>query len=79
VTAGPTQEELDPVRYISNHSSGKMGYAIAQAAKRFGAEVCLVTGPTCLTFPYFVDEVVLVRSAKQMYDTVLEKKKTMIY
>ncbi|HCL98976.1 MAG TPA: bifunctional phosphopantothenoylcysteine decarboxylase/phosphopantothenate--cysteine ligase CoaBC [Fervidobacterium sp.] len=74
VTAGPTQEELDPVRYISNHSSGKMGYAIAQAAKRFGAEVCLVTGPTCLTFPYFVDEVVLVRSAKQMYDTVLEKK-----
>jgi len=73
ITAGPTQEEIDPVRYISNHSSGKMGYAIAQVAKRMGAEVCLVTGPTCLEIPYFVDEVIPVKSARQMYEAVLEK------
>jgi phosphopantothenoylcysteine decarboxylase/phosphopantothenate--cysteine ligase len=55
VTAGPTREELDPVRYISNHSSGKMGYAIASAARRRGARVMLVTGPTCLAEPYGVE------------------------
>uniref|UniRef100_A0A7C4GIF9 Coenzyme A biosynthesis bifunctional protein CoaBC n=1 Tax=Fervidobacterium thailandense TaxID=1008305 RepID=A0A7C4GIF9_9BACT len=73
VTAGPTQEEIDPVRFISNHSSGKMGYAIARVAKMLGAQVCLVSGPTCLTVPYFLDEVVFVRSANEMYHEVLER------
>jgi phosphopantothenoylcysteine decarboxylase/phosphopantothenate--cysteine ligase len=51
VSAGPTQEPLDPVRYLSNHSSGKMGYALARVARRRGAEVTLVTGPTALAAP----------------------------
>ncbi|WP_448374848.1 bifunctional phosphopantothenoylcysteine decarboxylase/phosphopantothenate--cysteine ligase CoaBC [Fervidobacterium sp.] len=72
VTAGPTREAIDPVRYISNHSSGKMGYAIAKMAKRLGAEVCLITGPTCLQYPYYVDSIVYVESAKEMFDVVLE-------
>lgn len=72
VTAGPTREAIDPVRYISNHSSGKMGYAIAKVAKRLGAEVCLITGPTCLQYPYYVDSVISVESAKQMFNAVLE-------
>ena len=62
VTAGPTQESIDPVRYISNHSTGKMGYAIAKAAMRRGAEVTLVTGKTGLTPPIEV-EVVGITSA----------------
>uniref|UniRef100_A0A7C5U913 Coenzyme A biosynthesis bifunctional protein CoaBC n=1 Tax=Fervidobacterium nodosum TaxID=2424 RepID=A0A7C5U913_9BACT len=74
ITAGPTVEAIDPVRYISNHSSGKMGYAIATVAKRLGAEVILITGPTCLEYPFFVDEIVSVRSAEEMYKVVLEKK-----
>jgi len=74
VTAGPTVESIDPVRYISNHSSGKMGYAIATVAKRLGSEVILVTGPTCLEYPFFVDEIVSVSSAEEMYKVVLEKK-----
>lgn len=73
VTAGPTRESIDPVRYISNHSSGKMGYAIANAAKRLGAEVCLITGPTCMEYPYFVDEIVKIESAREMFEKVLEK------
>jgi phosphopantothenoylcysteine decarboxylase / phosphopantothenate---cysteine ligase len=70
VTAGPTREEIDPVRYISNHSSGKMGYAIARAARLRGGEVTLVTGPTCIPVPYGVT-VVRVESAEQMREAVL--------
>ena len=69
VTAGPTQESIDPVRYITNHSSGKMGYAIAKAAMLRGAEVTLVSGPTALTAPYGV-ELVTIRSAQDMYEAV---------
>ena len=72
VTAGPTREELDPVRYLSNYSSGKMGYAIAQAARRRGAEVVLVTGPTCLDAPWGV-ETVAVESAEEMREAVLAR------
>ena len=71
VTAGPTREELDPVRYISNYSSGKMGYAIARAARMRGAEVVLVSGPTFLTPPQGVTLIPVV-SAEQMRKTVLE-------
>lgn len=69
VTAGPTREKIDPVRYISNHSSGKMGYAIAKAAMRRGAEVTLVTGKTDLTPPISV-ETVDITSAAEMADAV---------
>jgi len=75
ITAGPTRESIDPVRYISNHSSGKMGYAIAKIAKRLGAQVCLVSGPTCLQIPYYTDSYVSVESAKEMFEAVLEKYK----
>ncbi len=70
VTAGPTVEALDPVRYLTNHSSGKMGYAIARAAMLRGAEVTLVSGPTALVPPPFV-KVVNVFSAQDMYDAVM--------
>lgn len=69
VTAGPTQESLDPVRYLTNHSSGKMGYAIARAAAARGAEVTLVSGPTSLPRPSYM-HVVDVVSAKDMFDAV---------
>ena len=69
VTAGPTQEALDPVRYLTNHSTGKMGYAIARMAMLRGAEVTLVSGPTNLPVPSFVN-VVNVVSAKDMFDAV---------
>ena len=69
VTAGPTQEALDPVRYLTNHSSGKMGYAIALAAKRRGAEAILVSGQTALTPPDGVRCVPVV-SAGEMFDAV---------
>lgn len=69
VTAGPTQEAIDPVRYITNHSTGKMGYAIAEAAMQRGAEVTLVSGPTALEPPMFV-HVVPVTSAQEMYEAV---------
>lgn len=72
VTAGPTREEIDPIRFISNYSSGKMGYAIARAARRRGAEVTLVTGPTCLAEPHGV-AVVSVVSAAEMREAVLAK------
>lgn len=72
VTAGPTREPLDPVRYLSNRSSGKMGYAIAEAAAARGAKVILVSGPTALTPPHGVD-VIPVETAQQMYDAVLAK------
>lgn len=71
VTAGPTREALDPVRYISNHSTGKMGYAIAKCAMERGAEVVLVTGETSITKPPFV-KVVTVVSAKDMFEAVKE-------
>jgi phosphopantothenoylcysteine decarboxylase/phosphopantothenate--cysteine ligase len=69
VTAGPTQEALDPVRYISNRSSGKMGYAVAQAALDAGARVTLITGPTALTPPSRA-QVLHVTTAQAMYDAV---------
>lgn len=69
VTAGPTQEALDPVRYLTNHSTGKMGYAIARRAMLRGAEVTLVTGPTAIEPPPFV-EVVPVISAEEMFQAV---------
>lgn len=72
VTAGPTREELDPVRFISNHSSGRMGYALAQAAQRRGARVILVSGPVALAAPAGV-ELVAVESACQMHQAVMER------
>lgn len=69
VTAGPTQEALDPVRYLTNHSTGKMGYAIARMAMLRGAQVTLVTGPTAIAPPPFV-EVVPVTSAQDMFEAV---------
>ncbi|MBP8985007.1 MAG: bifunctional phosphopantothenoylcysteine decarboxylase/phosphopantothenate--cysteine ligase CoaBC [Syntrophobacterales bacterium] len=71
VTAGPTQEPLDPVRFISNHSSGKMGYALAVMAKRRGAKVTLISGPTNLPSPSGV-EFVSVGSAVEMRDAVID-------
>ena len=72
VTAGPTREPIDPVRYISNRSSGKMGYAIAEAAKRRGATVTLVSGPTSLPLPPGVD-VARITTAAEMYDAVMQR------
>ena len=72
ITAGPTQEAIDPVRYISNHSTGKMGYAIARAAMLRGAEVTLVSGPVAIEPPMFVD-VVNIKSAAEMADVVKSK------
>lgn len=69
VTAGPTQESLDPVRYITNHSSGKMGYAIARNAMLRGAKVTLVSGETSIPKPRFVD-VVVIKSAAEMFEAV---------
>ena len=69
VTAGPTRESLDPVRYLTNHSSGKMGYAIAKMAMLRGAEVTLVSGPTNIAPPPFVD-VVNIASAQDMFEAV---------
>jgi phosphopantothenoylcysteine decarboxylase / phosphopantothenate---cysteine ligase len=70
ITAGPTREDLDPVRYLTNRSSGKMGYAVAEAAARRGAKVTLVSGPTALETPDGVTRVD-VRSAEEMYAAVL--------
>lgn len=72
VTAGPTREEIDPVRYISNHSSGKMGYAIACEARRRGARVLLISGPTALPAPGGVS-VVNVTSAVEMQSEVMAR------
>ena len=69
VTAGPTQESIDPVRYITNHSSGKMGYALAKAAMLRGADVTLVSGPCAVEPPPFV-KLVPVVTAKEMFDAV---------
>lgn len=72
VTAGPTREAIDPVRYITNHSTGKMGYAVAKVAAYRGADVTLVTGPAEAELPMFVN-VVKVESAKEMFDAVTER------
>jgi phosphopantothenoylcysteine decarboxylase/phosphopantothenate--cysteine ligase len=72
VTAGPTQESFDPVRFITNHSSGKMGYALAVAARRRGAAVTLVSGPTSLPAPPDV-AFIPVKTARQMYEAVLAR------
>ena len=71
VTAGPTQEAIDPVRYITNHSSGKMGYALAKRAYQLGAKVTLISGPTDLRVPYGV-EVINIKSARAMFEAVKE-------
>lgn len=71
VTAGPTMEKIDPVRFLSNHSTGKMGYAIAENAMQRGAEVTLVTGKTNITPPPFV-KVIHVVSARDMFEAVAE-------
>lgn len=73
VTAGPTREAIDPVRYISNESSGKMGYAIAQEAINLGADVTLITGPTALKPPAGV-KLIKVVSTQDMYEAVMENK-----
>ena len=72
ITAGPTHEPIDPVRYIGNRSSGKMGYALAEAALRRGAKVILVSGPTALT-PPSAAETIFVETAQQMRTTVLDR------
>lgn len=72
VTAGPTQEALDPVRFLSNHSSGKMGYAIAARAALRGAKVTLVSGPTALATPAGVTRVDIT-SAREMFDAVVSR------
>lgn len=74
VTAGPTQESIDPVRFITNHSTGKMGYAIAKMCMLRGAEVTLVSGPTSIAKPEFV-HVVDVVTAKGMYEEVTKRAK----
>ncbi|WP_141431238.1 bifunctional phosphopantothenoylcysteine decarboxylase/phosphopantothenate--cysteine ligase CoaBC [Bacillus sp. 03113] len=70
ITAGPTREKVDPVRFLTNHSTGKMGYAIAEQAKKAGAKVILVTGPTTILPPADVD-VIQVESAEEMYQAVM--------
>jgi phosphopantothenoylcysteine decarboxylase/phosphopantothenate--cysteine ligase len=70
ITAGPTREPIDPVRYITNRSSGKMGYALAQAAVKAGAQVTLVTGPVSLAIPAQVN-IIQVETAQQMYEAVM--------
>lgn len=72
VTAGPTQEALDPVRYLTNHSTGKMGYALAQMAMLRGAAVTLISGPTAIAPPPFV-ELVPVVSAREMFQAVADR------
>jgi phosphopantothenoylcysteine decarboxylase/phosphopantothenate--cysteine ligase len=72
ISAGPTREPLDPVRYLTNRSSGKMGYALANAALKAGAEVTLVSGPVSLIAPNNV-QLIKVETARQMYDVVMSK------
>lgn len=67
ITAGPTQESLDPVRYISNHSSGKMGYALAEVFVSAGARVTLISGPTSLSTPAGLERYVGIRSSDELY------------
>ena len=74
VTAGPTREELDPVRFLSNYSSGKMGYAVARAARNHGAKVILVSGPVHLTAPQNI-ETIRVQTANEMHAAVITHAK----
>ena len=76
ITAGATIEDIDPVRYITNKSSGKMGYAIAKTAAQMGAEVTLISGSTHLEVPYNLSNYVCVRSAQDMYEEVQKYWKT---
>ncbi len=79
ITAGPTEEPLDPVRFITNLSSGKMGYALAKIAYRHGAQVTLITGPTNLPLPA-VNNIIKVRTAQEMHKAVIDnfRKSTVI-
>ena len=79
ITAGPTEEPLDPVRFITNLSSGKMGYALARVARRHGAQVTLITGPANLPLP-LVENVIKVRTAQEMHKAVMDnyKKATVV-
>lgn len=72
ITAGPTQEIIDPVRFFTNHSSGKMGYALAQAAKDLGADVTLISGPVSLEKIAGV-RTIDVQSADEMYQAVMKE------
>jgi len=72
VTAGPTLEPLDPVRYLTNRSTGKMGFALAKMARRRGAEVLLITGPNYLTLPRNDIKIITVNSAREMYEAVMD-------
>lgn len=74
ITAGPTQEAFDPVRYLSNHSSGKMGYALAEIAHSMGAKVFLISGPTALNCPKGVTRIDVL-SAKEMHETAMKYAK----
>ncbi|AWI12104.1 bifunctional phosphopantothenoylcysteine decarboxylase/phosphopantothenate--cysteine ligase CoaBC [Caldibacillus thermoamylovorans] len=71
ISAGPTREKIDPVRYLSNYSSGKMGYAIAEVAQHLGANVILISGPVSLEVPVGV-QIIRVESAEEMYEAVLQ-------
>ncbi|WP_300342990.1 bifunctional phosphopantothenoylcysteine decarboxylase/phosphopantothenate--cysteine ligase CoaBC [Fusobacterium sp.] len=73
ITAGRTEEAIDPIRYLSNRSSGQMGYSLAEAAAKMGAEVILVSGPTNLDKPAGLREFIQVRSAQEMYEVCMEK------
>ena len=73
ITAGRTEEAIDPVRYISNRSSGQMGYSLAIAARKLGAEVILVSGPTELSQPEGVKKFIKVRSAQEMYEAAIKE------
>lgn len=77
ITAGKTEEPLDPVRYLSNNSSGQMGYSLAEQAGKMGAEVVLVSGPTNLSVPQGITEFVQVRTAEEMNEAVLERYENM--
>jgi phosphopantothenoylcysteine decarboxylase/phosphopantothenate--cysteine ligase len=76
ITAGPTYEAIDPVRFIGNHSSGKMGFDIAESAANYGAEVILISGPTHLNTINPVINLIRVTSAKEMYDACHEHFKS---
>lgn len=72
ITAGPTREPIDPVRFITNHSSGKMGYALAEKAIQRGARVILISGPTNLTPPIGLEEFISINTAEEMYNAVMK-------
>ena len=72
ITAGPTVESIDPVRYLTNRSTGKMGYAIAKMAANRGADVTLVSGPTNIEPPSNIKKLIKVQSAKDMYDAIID-------